>query len=185
VEQDGRIRQDPAKAIQVQDGNPYDGCDPLESAQDSGEPKKRGSAQRHIGRTKGGLSSKLHAVCDDRGRPVRLLLTAGNINDIVGAGELLKDLPEANYLLADKGYDADWFREGLRRRGVEPCIPYISTRKIQQPYDVSLYKRRHKIENMFSKLKDWRPITTRYDRSAHIFLSSICIACSFLFYLGL
>jgi hypothetical protein len=64
----------------------------------SGEPKKRRSSPCHIGRTKGGLGSKLHAVCDGLGRPVRLLLTAGNVSDIVGAGELLKDLPNANYL---------------------------------------------------------------------------------------
>jgi putative transposase len=114
---------------------------------------------------------------------VRLLLTAGNVNDIVGAGELLKDLPEANYLLGDKGYDAGWFRDGLSRRGVEPRIPSIGNRKVQQPYDADLYKRRHKIENMFSRLKDWRRIATRYDRCVHTFFSSICVACIFLFYL--
>jgi transposase len=116
---------------------------------------------------------------------VRLLLTAGNVNDIVGARELMKDLPDANYLLADKGYDADWFREGLRQRGVEPCIPPMCHRKIQLSYDLDLYKRRHKIENMFARLKDWRRVATRYDRCAHTFFSSICIACSFLFYLNL
>ncbi|MDR2432536.1 MAG: transposase [Puniceicoccales bacterium] len=63
-----------------------------------------------MGRTKGGLGDKLHAVCDGLGRPVRLSLTAGNVNDIVGIGKLLKDLPKANYLLADKGYDVDWFK---------------------------------------------------------------------------
>ncbi|MDR0692984.1 MAG: transposase, partial [Puniceicoccales bacterium] len=57
--------------------------------------------------------------------------------------------------------------------------------KIKPPYAVNLYKRRHKIENMFSRLKDWRRIATRYDRCAHTFFSSICIACTFLFYLNL
>jgi putative transposase len=128
------------------------------------------------------FGSNLHAICDGLGRPLRLLLTAGNVNDIVGAGELLKDLPDANYLLADRGYDAKWLREELKQRGVEPCIPYVSTRKIQQPYDTNLYKQRHKIENMFSRLKDWRRVATRYDRCAHTFFSTICIACAFLFY---
>jgi transposase len=118
---------------------------------------------------KGGLGSKLHTVCDGLGRPVRLLLTAGNVSDMVGAGELLKDLPEANYLLADKGYDAHWFRARLRQRGAWQqitcplrcfleaggCIPSISSRKVQQPYNMSLYKRRHKIENIFHRLKHW------------------------------
>jgi hypothetical protein len=75
---------------------------------------------------------------------------------------LLKDLPDADYLLADKGYGVDWF--------------------LQLPYGVDLYKGRHKIENMFSRLKDWHPIATLYDRCAHIFFSSVSIACSFLFY---
>jgi putative transposase len=114
-----------------------------------------------------------------------LLLTAGNVNDIVGAGKLLDGLPKADYLLADKGYDAGWFCEGPRRRGTEPCIPSIVSRKVQHSYDVNLYKRRHKIENMFAKLKDWCRISTRYDRCAHTFLSTIYIACTFLFYLDL
>jgi putative transposase len=112
-----------------------------------------------------------------------LLLTVGNVNDIVGGGELLRDLPEAEYLLGDKGYDAMRFLEGLKRRGLEPCIPFISSRKVKQPYDATLYKLRHKIENMFSRLKDWRRVATRYDRCAHTFFSSICVACIFLFYL--
>ncbi|MDR0715501.1 MAG: hypothetical protein LBF25_01835 [Puniceicoccales bacterium] len=61
----------------------------------------------------------------------------------------------------------------------------MSSRKVQLPYDMSLYKRRHKIENMFRRLKDWRRIAAHYDRCAHAFFSSICIACSFLFYLNL
>jgi putative transposase len=97
----------------------------------------------------------------------------------------MKDFPDADYLLADKGYDADWFREELRQRGVESCIPPLCHRNIQLPYDIDLYKRRHKIENMFGRLKDWRPIATRYDRCTRPFSSSICIACSFLFYLNL
>jgi IS5 family transposase len=68
-------------------------------------------------------------------------LTAGNINDIVEAAELLKNLPAADYLLADKGYDVSWFREGLKRRGIEPCIPFMGSRKVQRPYDdVDLHK---------------------------------------------
>jgi putative transposase len=131
------------------------------------------------------LNSKLHAVCDGDGRPVRLLLTAGNVNDIEGAAKLLEDFPAAEFVLADKGYDADWFRRELLQRGVMPCIPSRCNRKIQVPYDVTLYKRRHKIENMFGRLKDWRRIATRYDRCYHTFFSSICIACSFLFYFNL
>ncbi|MDR1457455.1 MAG: transposase [Puniceicoccales bacterium] len=92
---------------------------------------------------KGGLNSKLHAVCDGDGHPVRLPLTAGNINDIKGAAKLLEDLPAAEFVLADKGYDADWFRRELLQHDVMPCIPSRCNRKIQIPYDVTLYRRCH------------------------------------------
>jgi hypothetical protein len=85
-------------------------------------------------------------------------------------------------LLADKGYDADWFRKELKQRGVKPCIPPLHHRRIQLPYDIDLYKRR--LENMFGQIEGC-PIATRYNCYAHTFFPSICIACSFLFYLNL
>jgi transposase len=93
-------------------------------------------------------------------------------------------LPPAKALLADRGYDSNWFREALAKRGCEPCIPSTKSRKITLPYNKALYKQRHKIENMFAKLKDWRRIATRYDRCAHTFFSSICIAAAVAFYLN-
>jgi len=67
---------------------------------------------------------------------------------------MLSSLPKAKELLGDKGYDADWFRAALADRGIQPCIPSKSNRKVQIPYERSLYRQRHKIENMFGKLKD-------------------------------
>jgi transposase len=96
---------------------------------------------------------------------------------------LLPVLPKAKALLADKGYDAAWFREGLKTQGIEPCIPSRTSRKVNIPHDTILYKRRHNIECMFGKLKDWRRVCFRYDRCAHTFFSAICIACSVIFYL--
>ena len=113
-----------------------------------------------------------------------MLLTAGQVSDYKGAAELLEDLPEAKELLADRGYDANWFREALREKGIEPCIPPRQNRKERFGYDKTLYKQRHKIENMFGRLKDWRRIAMRYDRCAHTFFSAICIAASFIFYLN-
>ena len=103
-------------------------------------------------------------------------LTAGQVSDYKGAEKLLNDLPAANSLLADRGYDADWYRESLLTLGITPCIPPRKNRKSQIHYDKVLYKQRHKIENMFGRLKDWRRIATRYDRCAHTFFSAICIA---------
>ncbi len=105
-----------------------------------------------------------------------MLLSQGSMSDYKGAGMLLDTLPPASVLLADRGYDANWFRKALLRKGIEPCIPPRKNRKTKIPYNKTLYKQRHKIENLFAKLKDWRRIATRYDRCAHTFFSSICIA---------
>ena len=79
-------------------------------------------------------------------------------------------------LLADRGYDADWFRKALQEKGISPCIPSRKCRKTQIPHDADLYKRRHRIENSFSRLKDWRRVATRYDRSPDVFLSACALA---------
>ena len=90
---------------------------------------------------------------------------------------LVKDaLPPAKHLLADRGYDSAWFRKALTAKGIIPCIPSRKNRKVQYDYDKTLYKQRHKVENMFGRLKDWRRVSTRYDRCAHTFFSAICIA---------
>jgi putative transposase len=122
------------------------------------------------------LNSKLHAVCDGHGRPLVLLLSEGQMSDHKGARLVLEALPSAATLIADRGYDSNWFR------AIEPCIPSTRSRKSPLPYDVALYKQRHKIENMFGRLKDWRRVATRYDRDT--FFSAICIAATVAFYLN-
>jgi transposase len=112
-----------------------------------------------------------------------MLLSEGQMSDYKGAALMLPAMPRAKQLLADKGYDADWFRAALAGRGVAACIPSKSNRKIAIPHDAALYKLRHKIENMFGRLKDWRRIHTRYDRCAHTYLSAICIAAAITFWL--
>jgi len=129
------------------------------------------------------LNSKLHAVCDGRGRPLVMLLSEGQMSDYKGAALMIDALPRAEVLLGDKGYDADWFRQALIERGTTPCIPSKANRKVQIDYDKALYRRRHKIENMFGRLKDWRRLHTRYDRCAHTFMSAICIAATVIFWL--
>ena len=96
---------------------------------------------------------------------------------------MLPVLPKAKELLADKGYDADWFRAALAQRGVAVCIPSKSNRKLSIPHDATLYRQRHKIEYMFGRIKDWRRVHTRYDRCAHTFMSAICIAAAVIFWL--
>lgn len=106
------------------------------------------------------------------------------MSDYKGAALLLDTLPPAKELLADRGYDSDWFRAALTAKGITPCIPPRKNRKVLIDYDKTLYKQRHKIEIMFGRLKDWRRIAMRYDRCAHTFFSAICIASTFIFYLN-
>ena len=112
-----------------------------------------------------------------------MMLTEGQMNDHRGGALLLPVLPPAAELLGDRGYDSDRFREGLRERGIEPCIPPTRNRKAALAYDKTLYRQRHRIENAFGRLKDWRRVATRCDRCAHAFLSAICIAATMTFWL--
>lgn len=103
------------------------------------------------------------------------------MNDHKGARLLLPARPAAKELLADRGYDSDRFRNALIERGIVPCIPSTRSRKVQLAYDKLLYRQRHRIENAFGRLKDWRRIAMRYDRCAHTFFSAICIAATVAF----
>jgi transposase len=122
-------------------------------------------------------------VTDAVGRPIQLFLTAGNVSDYIGARALLPSLPSADWMLADRGYDADWFREGLKEKSIKLCIPSRRNRKDAIQHDTKIYRSRHKIENMFGRLKDWRRVATRYDRCPIIFLSAIALAAAVLFWL--
>jgi transposase len=112
-----------------------------------------------------------------------MLLTEGQMSDHKGARLMLGALPVAKALLADRGYDSNWFRAALAEKGIEACIPSSKSRKVEIAHDKMLYRQRHKIENMFGKLKAWWRIATRYDRCAHAFFSAICIAATVAFWL--
>lgn len=96
---------------------------------------------------------------------------------------MLPILPDATVLIADKGYDSDWFREALNDLEITPCIPGRANRKASIPYDADVYRQHNRIECMFGKPKDWRRIHPRYDRCAHTFMSAICIAATVIFWL--
>ena len=69
------------------------------------------------------MNTKLHAICDSEGRPLNLFVTAGQVSDYIGARAFLSSLPNVDWLLGDRGYDADWFREALKDKGIRACIP--------------------------------------------------------------
>jgi len=149
------------------------------------QPPKRGALSRHIGRTKGGLNTKLHAVCDGEGRPIAMCLTAGQTSDHVGAKILYPALQDgtAAIMIADKGYDSDEYRAALKAKGLTACIPPRKRRTTPATYCKTKYKQRHKVENMFGKLKDWRRIATRYDRRADVFMAAITLAAIVIWWL--
>ncbi len=122
------------------------------------------------------MSTKIHARVDALGNPLAFHLTPGQACDLDGAPCLLPGL-KADTLLADKGYDADQrVIEPVRRAGKMAVIPPKANRRIQHPYDKELYKARHLVENFFCKLKLFRAIATRYDKTARHFLAAFHLA---------
>ena len=129
------------------------------------------------------MSTKLHAVADVNGRPLSFFMTAGQVSDYNGAAALLDDLPKAQWLLGDRGYDADWFRDALQAKGIQPCIPGRKSRL--EPVDTTSADTgaASRIEIMFGRLKDWRRVATRYDRCPTVFFSAIALAATVIFWL--
>lgn len=116
-------------------------------------------------------------------RPLALYITPGQRADIKGAAALAGSLPPVRYLLADKAYDAGHLRGILMNRKIVPVIPSTATRKIKIPHDKTRYKHRNTVERMFCRLKDWRRIATRYDKSAQNFFAALCLAALLCFWI--
>ena len=140
-------------------------------------PKKDGENQA-IGRSKGGLSTKIHLMVDALGNPLAFFLTAGQAPDLEGADALLPQM-KADILLADKAFDADERVIGpLLAAGKTPVIPPKSNRKTPRTFDKEMYKARHLIENFVCKLKEFRAVATRYEKTARNFLAGIHLVAS-------
>ncbi|MBZ0325128.1 MAG: IS5 family transposase [Alphaproteobacteria bacterium] len=146
--------------------------------------RKRGGFRNAIGRSRGGRTTKVHALTDQHGRPVAFALTPGNVHDLVGAATMLERIPTPAKLLADRAYDARKLRDWLTARGCEPVIPPNPTRKHPHTYDRSAYKARNLIERMFCRLKDFRRVATRYDKRADTFLAAVLIAATLIWWLN-
>ena len=134
-----------------------------------------GQASQAMGRTKGGMNTKIHAVVDEAAQPMRLFLSAGNEADISHAQTMAEEIPAA-MLVGDKGYDCDGFRLWLMERGIKPCIPPRSNRKHPSAYSKHSYRKRHVVENFFERIKNFRRVATRYDKLAATYLGFVCLA---------
>jgi transposase len=140
----------------------------------AGAPKK--DDDQAIGRSKGGLSTKIHALVDALGNPLRFLLTPGQAHDLIGADALLPQMA-AEVLIADKAYDADErVLKPLASAGKSTVIPPRQNRITPRQFEQALYQTRHLIENFFCKLKQYRAIATRYDKTARNFLAALHLA---------
>ena len=140
-----------------------------------GGGRKRGEWSQAVGRSRGGRTSKIHSLADDRGRPVAFALTPGNVADITMAVPLLETVPRPKHLIADKAYDAERLRTWLKRHRVKAVIPSTAGRTVPYALDRRAYKRRNVIERLFCQLKNWRRIATRYDRLARNFISGLAL----------
>ena len=122
------------------------------------------------------MSTKIHALVDALGNPVAFHLSGGEAHDLVGADHLLADM-QADILIADKAFDADErVIEPLAAAGKAAVIPPRANRCSPREYDRDLFKARHLIENFFAKLKQFRAIATRYDKTARNFLAGVHLA---------
>ena len=129
-----------------------------------------------MGRSRGGLTTKIHAVTDAKGLPIRLVITAGETHDAVPARELLSGLKKGQLILADKAYDADWIRQQIEDQGATPNIPGKANRKWKPCFSQRLYRERNLVERFFNKLKFFRRIATRYDKLGSTFMAMIKLA---------
>ena len=148
-------------------------------------PKKGACQTEETGRSRGGLTTKVHAVTDAQGRVAALKLSPGQDHDLGPAYDLVDAVPADTVLLADKAYDADAFMEALAERDICPNIPNRSNRKEKRGFFPSLYKLRNAVERFFSKLKHFRRIATRYEKRADNFLALCQLASARILMRGL
>ena len=132
--------------------------------------------RQSMGRSRGGLTSKIHAVVDTNGLPVRLALTAGEAHDNRLASKLLSRLKSGSMLLADRGYDADWIRTFAANKGALANIPPRCNRSEPICFGPYLYRARNLVERFFNKIKHCRRVATRYDKLAANYLAFVQLA---------
>lgn len=139
--------------------------------------RRKKNGPQSIGHSRGGPTTKVHAVVDRKGRPARVRLTPGNEADVTQAGALLLGMrPKA--VVADKAYDSDELVFSIRSHKGRAVIPPRSNRIRFRWLDRTLYRERNKVERFFNRLKDFRCCATRFDKLDISFLGMIYLACA-------
>ena len=131
-----------------------------------------------MGRSKASLSTKIHLACDALGYPLGFILTGANVSDFDQCKPLLKSHLKPNaFAIMDKGYDSDAIRAYVNQLGGVAVIAVNSSRAQKPAFDEHLYRERHRIENLFARLKAFRRIATRYEKLHSTFAAMLCLAC--------
>ena len=147
----------------------------------SGASKKSEFGDHGIGKSVAGNTSKIHLAVDSSGNPLDFEVTGGEVHDVKIAPELISRLPVSEYTIADKGYDSDPLREQIKSKKSIPIIPKKKNSKTgNKDLDWGLYRNRHLVENTFCKLKNFRAIATRFDKTKRNFIGTLALACSYL-----
>ncbi len=137
-----------------------------------------GQLAQAMGRSKASLSTKIHLACDALGYPLGFILTGANVSDFDQCKPLLKSHLRPNtFAIMDKGYDSDAIRAYVNQLGGIAVIAVNSSRSIKPAFDEHLYRERHRIENLFAKLKAFRRIATRYEKLHSTFAAFLSLAC--------
>ena len=138
-----------------------------------------GTETQAIGRSRGGLTTKIVALADALGTLVHFVLLPGQRHDSVGVPPLIEDVA-SGALLGDKAFDIDWLRAELEDRGAAAVIPPKVNRKAVISFDRDMYRWRHLIENTFAKLKEFRAVATRYDKTDTSYAAAIHLAAAII-----
>ena len=129
-----------------------------------------------MGRSRGGLTTKIHALVDAEGRPVRLALTQGQAGDAPVAVDLVGELAPGSILIADRAYDTNAVREHAAARGAWANVPARINRKDSFPFSRFVYRQRNLVERFFNRIKHFRGLAKRCDRRPKNFLAALKLA---------
>ncbi|WP_152659222.1 IS5 family transposase [Gluconobacter oxydans] len=168
--------QDPALGMVFLDGTNIRARHKAAGAAKKGDSGGRQNDRETLGRSRGGFGSKVCVAADGHGKALSFTLTPGQAHELPSAMALLDALPHApRYVVCDRGYASNQFREALWDRGSRPVIP-TKRNEPQVACPRWAYRHRHLVENLWARLKEWRAVATRYEKTATSFMAVICIA---------
>ena len=137
--------------------------------------------EKTIGKSRGGLTTKIHMVVDAHGNPIHFKLTSGNVHDTTQLPCLVDEISGAENIICDKGYDSASNREAIESSGAVAHIPLRKgSRRENLCFDSELYKHRHLVENLFARIKHFRGVASRFDKLTRNYFSVVSIACMFI-----